>query len=168
MWVKGTPLHFIIDSGSQKNLISADVFKSLALPKMLHPQPYIIGWLRQERDLCISQQCRMSYDIKPFKDEVLCDVSPLEVCNVLLGQPYLWKHHAIYESRPRSVIIPLNRKLYRIPKAIPPSAISLISTKKCRKVISQTGKFVFFVIHSRNEQNITATSNVSSVDLSTQ
>jgi hypothetical protein len=23
MWVKGTPLHFIIDSGSQKNLISA-------------------------------------------------------------------------------------------------------------------------------------------------
>jgi hypothetical protein len=24
MWVKGTPLHFIVDSGSQKNLISAD------------------------------------------------------------------------------------------------------------------------------------------------
>jgi hypothetical protein len=23
MWVKGTPLHFIVDSGSQKNLISA-------------------------------------------------------------------------------------------------------------------------------------------------
>jgi hypothetical protein len=23
MWVKGTPMHFIIDSGSQKNLISA-------------------------------------------------------------------------------------------------------------------------------------------------
>jgi hypothetical protein len=27
MWVKGTPLHFIVDSGSQKNLISAEVFK---------------------------------------------------------------------------------------------------------------------------------------------
>jgi hypothetical protein len=27
MWVKGTPLHFIIDSGSQKNLISAEVVK---------------------------------------------------------------------------------------------------------------------------------------------
>jgi hypothetical protein len=25
MWVKGTPLHFIVDSGSQKNLISAGV-----------------------------------------------------------------------------------------------------------------------------------------------
>jgi hypothetical protein len=89
--------------------------------------------------------------IKPFKDKVLCDVSPLEVCDVLLGQPYLWKFHVVYESRPRSVIITLNRKLYRIPEAVPPSAISLISAKQCRKVISQTGKFVFFMIHSQNK-----------------
>jgi hypothetical protein len=27
MWVKGTPLHFIIDNDSQKNLISTDVIK---------------------------------------------------------------------------------------------------------------------------------------------
>jgi hypothetical protein len=27
MWVKGTPLHFIVASGSQKNLISAEVVK---------------------------------------------------------------------------------------------------------------------------------------------
>jgi hypothetical protein len=90
----------------------------------------------------------MSYDIKPFKDEVLCDVSPLEVCDVLLGQPYLWKCHVVYESRPHSVIITLNRKLYRIPEVVPPSAISLISAKQCRKVISQMRKFVFFVIRS--------------------
>jgi len=38
MWVKGTPLHFIIDSGSQKNLISPEVVKRLALPTTLHPQ----------------------------------------------------------------------------------------------------------------------------------
>jgi hypothetical protein len=27
MWVKGTPLHFIVDSGSKKNLISSKVVK---------------------------------------------------------------------------------------------------------------------------------------------
>jgi hypothetical protein len=168
MWVKGTPLHFIVDSGSQKNLISVEVIKRLALPTTLHPQPYTIGWLRQGSDLHVSQQCRLSYDIKPFKDEVLCDVSPLEVCDVLLGQPYLWKRHVVYESRPRSVIITLNRKLYRIPEAVPPSVISLISAKQCRKVISQTGKFVFFMIRSQNKRKITATSRVSVTDLSTQ
>jgi hypothetical protein len=149
--MKGTPLHFIIDRGSQKNLISAEVVKQLALSTTPHPQPYTIGWLCQGSNLRISQQCRLSYGIKPFKDEVFCDVSPLEVCNVLLCQPYLWKCHAIYESWPHSVIITLNRKLYRIPKGVPPSVISLISAKPCKKVISQTGKFVFFMIRSQSE-----------------
>jgi hypothetical protein len=53
MWVKGTSLHFIIDSGSQKNLILEEVIKRLALPTILHPQPYTIGWLRQGSDLRI-------------------------------------------------------------------------------------------------------------------
>jgi hypothetical protein len=78
----------------------------------------------------------MPYDIKPFKDEVLCDISPLEFCDVLLGKPYFWKHHAMYESRPRCVINTLGRQLYRIPEVAPPTTIYLISAKKCSKVIS--------------------------------
>jgi hypothetical protein len=31
MWLKGTLLHFIVDSGSQKNLISVEVIKQLGL-----------------------------------------------------------------------------------------------------------------------------------------
>jgi hypothetical protein len=168
MWVKGTSLHFIVDRGSQNNLISVEVVKRLALPTTSHPQPYIIGWLYQGSNLHVSQQCRLSYDIKTLKDELLCDVAPLEVCDVLLDQPYLWKHHVVYESRPRSVIITLNRKLYRIPEVVPPSVISMISTKKCKKFISQTSKFVFFMIRSQNKRKITATSRVSTADLSTQ
>jgi hypothetical protein len=115
---------------------------------MPHAQPYNIGWIRQGSDLRVSQQFRISYAIKPFKDEVLCDVSPLKVFDVLLGQPYLWKRRIVYDSMPCSVIITLNGKLYKIPEAFPPIAISLISAKKCGKVISQMGKFVFFVIRS--------------------
>jgi hypothetical protein len=57
MWVKGTPLHFIVDGESQKNLISAVVVKQLGWSTTPHPQPCIIRWLRQERDLHVSQQC---------------------------------------------------------------------------------------------------------------
>jgi hypothetical protein len=60
MWVKGTPLHFIVDSDSQKNLISAEVIKRLDLSITPHPHPYTIGWLHQGRDLHISQQCHLS------------------------------------------------------------------------------------------------------------
>jgi hypothetical protein len=146
MWMNDTPLHFIVDNGIQKNLISIEVVKGLALQTTSHPQPYTIRWLCQGTNLRVSQHCLLSYGIKPFKAEVLCDVVPLEVFDVLLGQPYLWKHHVVYESRPHNVIITLNRKLYKILEVVPPSDISLISTKQCRKINSQTGKFVFFMI----------------------
>jgi hypothetical protein len=147
MWVKGDMIHFIVDSGSQKNPISVEVIKWLDLTMTPHPHPYTIGWLRQGRYLCVNQECRLPYGIKPFKDEVLCDISPLEVCDVLFGKPYFLKRHVVYESRPRNVIITLGRQLYSIPEVASPTAIYLISVKQCSKVISQTGKFIFFVIH---------------------
>jgi hypothetical protein len=55
MWVKGTPLHFIVDSGRQKNLISTKVIKQLELSTTPHPQPYNLRWLLQERDLHVIQ-----------------------------------------------------------------------------------------------------------------
>jgi hypothetical protein len=55
MWVKGTLLHFIMDSDSHKNLISAEVVKWLVLQTTPHPQPYTIGWLHQGSDLRINQ-----------------------------------------------------------------------------------------------------------------
>ena len=94
MWVKGSPLQFIFDSGSQKNLISAEVMKQLGLLTTTHPHPYTIGWLHQGRDLCVSHQCRLPYNIKPFTNEVICDM---------------------YGYRPCVVIITLGNKLYRIP-----------------------------------------------------
>jgi hypothetical protein len=130
MWVKGTPLHFIIDRGIQKNLISNEAIKILKLPMMPHLQPYTIGWLSREQDIHIMKQCCLSYNIKPnFKDEVLCDVVTPKVCDVLLGQPYMWKHHAIYGSRPCSVIVTMGCHLYMIPEVVMTTTISLISTK---------------------------------------
>jgi hypothetical protein len=54
MWVKGAMIHFIVNNGSQKNLISIEVAKQLNLPTTPHPQPYTIGWLHQGRDLSVS------------------------------------------------------------------------------------------------------------------
>eukprot|EP00253_Pinus_taeda_P021507 PITA_21507 len=47
MWVKGSPLQFIVDGDSQKSLNSVEVVKRLGLPTTPHPQPYSIGWLHQ-------------------------------------------------------------------------------------------------------------------------
>jgi hypothetical protein len=156
MWVKGSPLQFIVDSGSHKNLISVEVVKWLGLLTTTHPEPYTIRWLHQGRDLRISQQCRLPYNIKPFMEEVLCDIAPLDVSDVLLGQPFLWKRHAVYESRPRDVIITLGNNLYIIPEIAPPTTISLVIAKQCSKLISKTSKFVFLMIHPHGKRKTVA------------
>ena len=88
----------------------------------------------------------MSYGIQPFKDEVVCDVSPLNVCDVVLGQPYMWRRHVVYESRPHSVIITLGDHLYRIPEVVPTTT----PPKQCRKVISHSAKFILFIVYSKD------------------
>lgn len=71
--------------------------------------------------------------MKPFKDEVLCYVSPLKVCDVLLGQPYTWKDHVVYESRPLSVIVTLGDQLYKVPEVVHTTTISLNLVKQYLK-----------------------------------
>ena len=68
---------------------------------------------------------------------------PLEVCDVLLGQPYMWKRHAIYELWPHSVIVTLGGKLYRIPETVATATVS-----QCRKISSHTRKLFLFTIAS--------------------
>lgn len=70
-----------------KNLISVELVKRLGQKTTTHKQLHNIGWLQQGRDLCVNQHCQLPYNIKPFTDEVLCDISPLEVSDVLLGKP---------------------------------------------------------------------------------
>lgn len=125
---------------------------------MWHLQSYTIGWLHQVRYLHVSQQFHLPYSIKPFIDEVFRNISPLELFDLLLGKPYLWKHYVVYESRPCTIIINLENSLYRIWELSPPTAIALISTKKCSKTISQDGNFIFFCILSQSKGKIVATS----------
>ena len=83
--VGGNDLHFIVDSGSQKNSLSFETLKRLNLKTKLHPQPYSMGWVSQGKDIKVNKQCHLSYSLKPFKDDVIYDVASLDVCDILLG-----------------------------------------------------------------------------------
>jgi hypothetical protein len=87
----------------------------------------------------------------------VCDVSPLDVCDVVLGQPYMWKHHVVYESRPHSLVVTLEGQLYRIPEVVPTN----VPPKQCRKVISHTAKFILFTVCSKDAQKATTTTIAS-------
>ena len=74
----------------------------------------------------------------------------------------------MYESRTHVVIISLGNSLYRILEVAPPTATSLIIAKKGSKLISQTRKFIFCLIHSQSKGKIVTTSMTLVKDSSTQ
>ena len=74
----------------------------------------------------------------------------------------------MYESRPRAIIISLDNSLYRIVEVAPPTATSLITTKKGSKLISQTRKFIFCLVRSQSKGKIVATSMTPAKGLSMQ
>jgi hypothetical protein len=48
MWVKGAPIHFIVDNGSQKNLILAEVIKRMDLQTKPHNPTPSAGFAKEE------------------------------------------------------------------------------------------------------------------------
>ena len=96
--VQKNPLHLIVDNGSQKNFVSEELVKKLVLVTTPHNEPYNIDCMRDGQELRITRQCRLTYFIKRFEDEVLCDVAPLFVVDALFGKPYLWDRHGTYQS----------------------------------------------------------------------
>ena len=70
----------------------------------------------------------------------------------------MWKCHAIYESRPHSVIVTLGGKLYRIQETVAPNKVS-----QGRKISSHIRKLFLFIIMSEGEQQITSTHSAEGI-----
>ena len=69
----------------------------------------------------------------------------------------MWKHHVVYDSQPRSVIVTLGGHLYRIPEVV----LTTVPPKSVARLLSHTAKFSFFTICSKGEKKDTAPTTAS-------
>lgn len=63
----------------------------------------------------------VTFAIKPFKDSVLCDVSPLDCVDLLLGLPYQHSQKAIYMAHTHYYCINKDGHTYLLSLAPPKS-----------------------------------------------
>ena len=77
----------IIDRGSCTNVASATMVEKLGMQTSKHPRPYKLQWLNDSGEVRVNKQVLISFSIGKFKDEVLCDVVPMQVGH-LLGRPW--------------------------------------------------------------------------------
>jgi hypothetical protein len=78
----------IIDSGRIDNLISTEMVEKMDLETFSHLRPYKVSWLQKGNQVMITKQCLVEFKIGGCKDEIMCDVIPMDVCHILLGIPW--------------------------------------------------------------------------------
>ena len=86
--VQGKCCKMVIDNGSTNNIVSTEMVDNMRLKKTKHPVPYKVSWLHKGHQILVSEQCKVYFQIGPYKDKILYDVMPMDVCHILLGRSW--------------------------------------------------------------------------------
>jgi hypothetical protein len=89
----------IIDRGSIANLVSTNMVEKMKWEIVLHLNPYKVSWLHKGHQVMVSGKCKVEFKIGGYKDEVLCDVIPMDVCHVLLRIPWKYERNSVQDGR---------------------------------------------------------------------
>jgi len=77
----------IVDEGSCANVAGTRVVDKLGLSTISQTKPYKLQCLSEVGEIIVNKQVLINLSIGKYKDEVLCDVVPMEATHVLLGRP---------------------------------------------------------------------------------
>jgi len=88
--IKEKLCRIIVDNGSCNNIASQELVDRIELKQRCHPNPYKMQWLNDCGTLCVSHVVTVPFSIRRYNDHVDCDVVPMQVCQLLLGRPWLY------------------------------------------------------------------------------
>jgi hypothetical protein len=104
----------IIDSGSTDNLVSTKMVEKLELETTAHPKPYKDSWLRKGHRVMVTKQCLVGFKIGGYRDEIICDVIPMDVCHILLGRPWQFDRNVIHDGRKNTYTLVKNGRTHML------------------------------------------------------
>eukprot|EP00253_Pinus_taeda_P023790 PITA_23790 len=95
---QGKCCKMIIDSGSTDNLVSTEMVEKLGLKRLKHPNPYRVSWLQKGHQLLVDEQSEVEFQIGPYKEKIICDIMPMDVCHILLGRPWQYDRKVTHDG----------------------------------------------------------------------
>eukprot|EP00253_Pinus_taeda_P016056 PITA_16056 len=84
-------------SGSMDNLVSMEMVEKLGLKHLKHPSPYGVSWLQKGHQLLVDEQSEVEFQIGRYKDKIICDIMPMDVCHILLGRPWQYDRKVTHD-----------------------------------------------------------------------
>jgi hypothetical protein len=96
---RGTYCKIVINSGRKNNVVSTKMVDKLGLRRLVHPTPYIVSYLQKGHHILVNEQCKVEFYIGSYKDEVLCDIMPMNVFHIMLGRSLQYDRKSVLDGR---------------------------------------------------------------------
>jgi hypothetical protein len=143
----------IVDNGSIEDLVSTEMVEKLELETIVHPSPYRVSWLQKGHQVNATKQCLSEFKIGGYKDEILCDVIPMDVCHLLLGRPWQYDRNVIHDGRKKTYTLEKNGRTHMLllikdkeVKIEVSNTILLMSEKELLKEVKKKEDTQFIVV----------------------
>ncbi|XP_071924863.1 uncharacterized protein [Coffea arabica] len=94
----GMVASLVIDPGSCTNVAGALMVERLSMPTSDHPRPYKLQWLNNSGEVRVHKQVLINFAIGRYKDDVLCDVVPMQATHIILGRPWQFDKRVIFDG----------------------------------------------------------------------
>jgi hypothetical protein len=104
----------IVDSGSTDNLVSMKMVEMLEMEIVAHPRPYKVSWLQKGHQVNVTKQCLVEFKIRGHKDEILCDVIPMDFFHLLLGRPWQYDRNVVHDGRKNTYTLEKNGRTHML------------------------------------------------------
>nr|GEY11136.1 hypothetical protein [Tanacetum cinerariifolium] len=122
----------VLDQDDDTTWLRTNIFV-LSAQLRNHPDPYQLTWLKKGNLIKVTHRCPVHFSIgNKYKDELWCEVIPMDACHILLGRPWLYdrrvKHYGYrntYTFKKDSVSITLAALN---PKDAPPDRMLISKT----------------------------------------
>jgi len=86
----------------------------MELETIIHPSPYRVSWLQKGHQVNVTKQCLVEFKIGGYKDEILCDVIPMDVCHLLLGRPWQYDRNIVHDGRKNTYTLEKNGRTHML------------------------------------------------------
>jgi len=150
-------VNVIVDGCSCENMVSEALVKKLGLRRYKVRTPYKMSWFKKGGEISVRHRCLVPIQLKDYRDEVWCDVVPMDACHVLLGRPWQYDRQAIHESRQNTyTFVKSGRRHIFWPTGEDKAMSVVLSTKQLVKNIRMIGPC--FALIAREAQECKQTS----------
>ena len=81
------------------SLVCSELAEKLNMKRTKRPKTYKVSWLQKTHQMLVNEQCEVYLQLGIYKDRILCDVMPMEVCHIFLGRPWKYDRNSIHEAK---------------------------------------------------------------------